>query len=107
MPTYTQLPGVMNFALKRGDDFSTVVDFDGVSLVGYTATATVTSLVTGATVATMAASIVDASAAQVSVGLTDAQTTALVAGTYGWRMDWTAPGGTNRAALQGTVEVYA
>ncbi len=107
MPTYTQLPGAMSFALKRGDDFSTVVDFGGVSLVGYTATATVTSLVTGATVATMAASIVDDSAAQVSVGLTDAQTTSLVAGTYGWRMDWTAPDGANRAALQGTVEVYA
>ncbi len=106
MPIYTQLPGSMSLAFKRGDDFSAVVDFDGVSLAGYTATATISSLVSGLTVVAMAVSIVDPEAAQVSVSLTDTQTAALAAGTYGWRLDWTAPGGTNRAALQGTVEVY-
>jgi hypothetical protein len=107
MATYTQLPGTMNIALKRADSFSTVVDFDGLSLVGYTATATVTSLITGTAVATMVTSIVDAAAAQVSVGLTSSQTAGLAAGTYGWRLNWVAPGGVSRAALQGTVEVYA
>ena len=107
MATYSQLPGTMNFALKRGDDFSAVVDFDGVSLVGYTVTATVTSLVTGSVVASMAVTVVDAAASTVNVGLTDTQTSALAAGTYGWRLDWIAPGAANRAALQGMVEVYA
>jgi len=33
--TYTQLPGTMSLAFKRGDDFATSIDFGGVSLVGY------------------------------------------------------------------------
>jgi len=103
--TFSQLPGTMNLALKRGDSFATTVDFDGVTLVGYTATATVASLVTGTTVATMTTSIVDPAAAKVTIGLTNAQTAGLTSGTYAWRMDWDAPGGTHRAALQGTVEV--
>jgi hypothetical protein len=28
-------------------------------------------------------------------------------GTYGWQLDWTAPGSIQRTALSGTVEVYA
>lgn len=106
--TYSQLPGVMNHAFKRGNDFSTVIDFDGISsLSGYTVTASVTSLVTGAAVVPFTTSVVDASAGQVSISLTDTQTAALAAGTYGWQLDWTAPGSIQRTALSGTVEVYA
>ena len=105
--TYTQLPGTMNLAFKRAGDFAALIDFDGTSLVGYTATATVTSLVTGATVVPFTTTLVDAAAGQVQVALSDTQTAALPAGTYGWRLDWTAPGSVQRTALQGTVEVYA
>lgn len=105
--TYTQLPGAMNHAFKRGNDFAAVIDFDPLSLVGYTVTASVTSLVTGATVVPFTTTVVDAAAGQVNVSLTDTQTAALPAGTYGWRLDWTAPGGVERTALQGVVEVYA
>lgn len=105
--TYTQLPGTMNLALKRANDFSTLIDFDGTTLVGYTVTASVTSLVTGASVLSFATSISDAAAGQVNVSLTDTQTSALAAGTYGWKLDWTAPGSVQRTALQGTLEVYA
>jgi len=47
----------------------------------------------------------DAAAAVVAVSLTDTQTASLAAGTYGWRLDWIAPGGVQRTALQGVVEV--
>jgi hypothetical protein len=96
----------MPLAFKRSNDFAAVIDFD-TTLTGFAVTANLTSLVTGATVVPFAATIVDASAGQVSVSLTDTQTSALAAGTYGWQLDWTAPGGVQRTALSGTVEVYA
>lgn len=105
--TYTQLPGTMNLAFKRAGDFAAAIDFDGTSLVGFSVTATVTSLVTGASVVPFTTSITDASAGQVNIALTDTQTAALPAGTYGWQLDWTAPGSIQRTALSGTVEVYA
>jgi len=107
MATYTQLPGTMNLAFKKAGDFATAIDFDGTTLVGYTVTATVTSLVTGTAVVPFTASITDASAGQVSIALSDTQTAALAAGTYGWQLDWVAPGSVQRTALSGTVEVYA
>lgn len=104
--TYSVLPGSLPLALKKSNDFAAVVDFD-TTIVGYTVSANLTSLVTGATVVPFTATIVDASAGQVSVSLTDTQTASLAAGTYGWQLDWTAPGGVQRTALSGTVEVYA
>jgi hypothetical protein len=104
--TYSVLPGPMPLAFKRANDFAAVIDFD-TTLVGFSVTANLTSLVTGATVVPFTTTIADASAGQVSVSLTDTQTAALAAGTYGWQLDWTAPGGVQRTALSGTVEVYA
>lgn len=107
MNTYTQLPGVMSFAFKRGDDFATSIDFDGISLAGYTVTSTLTSLITGSTVSAITASVTNTATGIVAVSLTDTQTASLAAGTYGWRLDWVAPGGVQRTALQGVVEVVA
>jgi hypothetical protein len=104
--TYSVLPGSMPLAFRRSNDFSALIDFD-TSLVGYQVTATLTSLVTGSTVVPFTTTLADASAGQVSVSLTDTQTAALASGTYGWTLDWTAPGGIQRTALSGTVEVYA
>ena len=106
MSTYSVLPGTMNLAFKKNGDFATLIDFD-VSLVSYSVTATITSLVTGASVVPFTTSITDASAGQVGIALSDTQTAALAAGTYGWQLDWTAPGSIQRTALSGTVEVYA
>jgi hypothetical protein len=106
MSTYSVLPGTMNLAFKRSGDFSALIDFD-VSLSGYTATASLNSLVTGSAVQTFTTTVADASAGQVSVSLTDTQTAALAAGTYGWQLDWVAPGSVQRTALTGTVEVVA
>ena len=105
--TYSQLPGTMNLSFKRANDFATAIDFDGTTLVGFFVTASITSLVTGTTVIPFTTSITDASAGQVNIALTDTQTAALAAGTYGWQLDWTAPGSVQRTALSGTVEVYA
>lgn len=107
MATYNLLPGSMGLGLKKGNDFSTLIDFNGTTLVGYTVTSSLVSLVTGSTVTALTTSIADAAAGQVNVSLTDTQTSALAVGTYGWQLDWTAPGGVQRTALQGTVEVYA
>lgn len=104
--TYSVTPGVMNHAFRRTNDFAALIDFD-TTLVGYTVTATVTSLVTGANVIPFTTTVADASAGQVNIALTDTQTASLPAGTYGWRLDWTAPGDIQRTALQGTVEVHA
>jgi hypothetical protein len=103
--TFSLLPGTMNLAFKKNGDFSTLIDFD-VSLASYSVSATVTSLVTGATVIPFTTSIADASAGQVNIALTDTQTASLAAGTYGWQLDWTAPGSVQRTALSGTLEVY-
>jgi hypothetical protein len=96
----------MNLAFKKSGDFSSLIDFN-VSLASYSVSATVTSLVTGATVIPFTTTLADAAAGQVSVSLTDTQTASLAAGTYGWQLDWTAPGSVQRTALSGTVEVYA
>ena len=106
MSTYSQLPGTMNLSFRRANDFATLIDFD-VSLVSYSVTSSITSLVTGASVVPFTTTVTDASAGQVSIALTDTQTAALPAGTYGWQLDWTAPGSIQRTALSGTVEVYA
>jgi hypothetical protein len=103
--TFSLLPGTMNLEFKKFGDFSTLIDFN-VSLASYSVSATVTSLVTGATVIPFATSVADADAGQVTVSLTDTQTASLAVGTYGWRLDWVAPGSVQRTALSGTVEVY-
>ena len=53
------------------------------------------------------ASVTNTATGIVAVSLTDTQTASLAAGTYGWRLDWIAPGGVQRTALQGVVEVVA
>jgi hypothetical protein len=106
MSTYSQLPGTMNLAFKRAGDFAALIDFD-VSLVSYSVSASITSLVTGSSVVSFTTTLADASAGQVNIALTDTQTAALAAGTYGWQLDWVAPGSVQRTALSGTVEVYA
>jgi hypothetical protein len=97
----------MNLALKKANDFSALIDFDGLVMTNYTVTAVMTSLVTGTAAASFTTSVTDAAAGQVNISLNDTQTASLAAGTYGWQLDWTAPGGIQRTALAGTVEVTA
>lgn len=103
MPAYDQTPGTLNLAFVRGDDFSTLVDFS-ITMTGYTVTASMYSLVTGAEVVPFTVSVVSAANGQVNISLTDTQTAALARGTYGWSMKWTENAAT-RTALTGFVEV--
>lgn len=96
----------MNLAFRRGDEFGATVDFD-IALTSYSVTAEITSVVTGATVQAITAAVTNESAGVVSLSLTEAQTQSLAAGTYGWRLEWVAPGDVKRTALQGFVEVAA
>ena len=105
MATYDQLPGQMNLRWRPGDDFGSLLDFD-ISLVGYTATAKVTSTLTGATLATFAVTFPDAAAGKVNIALSDLQTAALGAGTFGWNLTWTS-GDVTRTALEGFVDAVA
>lgn len=103
MASYDQSPGSLNLAFNRGDDFSALVDFS-IGMTGYTVSASMTSLVTGASVQPLTVSFVSATAGQVNVSLTDTQTSALARGTYGWNMKW-VEGNATRTALTGFVEV--
>jgi hypothetical protein len=104
MPSYDQTPGTLGLSFKRGDDFSALIDFSPITMTGYTVTAGITSLVSGAEVQPLTVSFVSATAGQVNVSLTDTQTAALARGTYGWQMKWTENNAT-RTALTGYVEV--
>ena len=104
MASYDQTPGALNLSFKRGDDVSVLIDFNPITMTGYTVTAGMTSLVTGDEVQPLTVSFASATAGQVNVSLTDTQTAALARGTYGWQMRWTENQAT-RTALTGFVEV--
>jgi hypothetical protein len=103
MPAYDQLPGQMQLRWRAGDSFSSLLDFD-ITLTGYTASAIVTSTVTGATLATFTTTIPDAAAGKINVALSSAQTSTLGVGTFGWALTWVAPGSVTRTALQGFID---
>ena len=43
MATYSSTPGRMGLAFRKGDEFSTLLDFD-ISLSGYTVSSVITSM---------------------------------------------------------------
>lgn len=102
MATFSILPGTLNLAVKKGDRFSTIVDFD-VSLTGYTVTSHVVSVVTGSTVSAITVDSSLFADGKVGISLSDVQTENL-AGTYRWRLDWDS-GSAPRTALEGFFEV--
>lgn len=103
MPSYDQTPGSLNLAFNRGDDFSVLIDLS-ISIVGYSLTASVTSVITGADVVPFTVTVPSAANGQVNIELSDTQTAALPRGTYGWNLKWTE-GNATRTALTGFVEV--
>lgn len=104
MATYEQLPGELNLSFRRADEVSTEIDFNPISLTGFTMTATVLSLVSGATVAAMTTTLTNAAQGKVNIGLTDEQTGALALGTYRWHLT-ADDGSAKRTYLTGMVEV--
>lgn len=97
-------PGTLNIALTKSKDFAKMLDFS-IGLVGYTAAASLVSVVTGGTEASFTTTFQDATAGQVNIALTATQTAALNVGTYRLKIDWTEPGGVQTPVLAGFVEV--
>jgi hypothetical protein len=106
MPTAANLPGYLGLAFRKGDDYGTVIDFS-INVTGHEWDAVVYSLTTGATIVEPTVAVVNAADGQVNVSLTHTQTATMVAGTYGWRLESTAPGDSRRTYLQGVCEVVA
>jgi hypothetical protein len=104
MPSYDQTPGTLNLSFNRTDDFSALIDFSPITMTGYTVTASMHSLVSGAEVQAFTVTAANAAAGQFNVSLTDTQTAAMARGTYGWSLRWTE-GNATRTALTGFVEV--
>ena len=106
MAIYEQLPGSLSISIVQGDEFATVVDFD-LNMTGYDTNAEIYSLVDGSVIFTMTTSFVSAAVGTVNVSITEAETADLSVGTYGWRLQWLAPGSVTRTALTGLLEVRA
>jgi len=106
MALYEQLPGSLSLSIVSGDQWSTVVDFD-INMTSYTVSSEIFSLVDGQTVTAMSTAFVSAALGTVSIGMSEAETSDLSVGTYGWRLQWLAPGSVTRMALRGFMEVKA
>lgn len=114
MATVSQLPGSLNIALVRGDEFGTTVDVK-LDVSSFTFSSEVFSLLTGETLATPSVSYtgpsLDSTGApvagwsRISLSMTEVQTTSLTVGSYGFRVAWIAPGNAKRTALAGVCEV--
>lgn len=104
MALAAQLPGRLDLALRRGDEFASLLDFS-IDLTGYTFTASVRSRLTGAVVATPTITAVNLALGQINLALTELQTSSLAVGDYDWSLVWSAPGTVTRTALAGIVEV--
>lgn len=106
MATASNLPGRLSIACRRGDEYGTIVDFS-IDVTDYAFASQVYSLSTGATVVAPAVTVVNAASGQINVAMTESQTSALSAGTYGFRIEWLAPGSVKRTALDGFAEITA
>lgn len=106
MALYEQLPGSLSLSIVSGDQFSTVVDFS-IDMTSYSVSSSIFSLVDGAIVAEMTTAFQSEALGTVNIGMTEAETSDLSVGTYGWRLQWIAPGSVARTALTGLLEVKA
>jgi len=78
MALVTSLPGPLSVAFRRGDEFSTLLDFS-FATTGYTFAAAIYSVVTGVTVATPTLTVVSHANGQINLALSEVQTAALAA----------------------------
>lgn len=107
MAQVPQMPGRLDIGpFIRGDEYGTTIDVS-INLTGYTLSAKVYSLLTGETLVTPTLTAISLASGQVNVGLSDVQTDSLPQGTYGFRLEWVAPGSAKRTALGGMCEVQA
>jgi len=101
MPSYDQTPGTLNLSFVRGNTVSTLVDFS-IVMTGYTVTSHVYSLVTSQKVSDIDTTVIDAAAGRVNISFSESTPPV---GSYGWSMQWVAPGDAKRTVLTGICEV--
>jgi len=101
---FSQLPGVLNLDVVRGDSVSVDIDFD-VSVSGYTVASSLVSLVAGQSLGAIPTNITSAANGLVTVSMTPEYTSGLAAGTYAWDFSWQTPESEARKVLTGFVEV--
>jgi len=104
MATFAQLPGTLNIAVTRGDTVNVDIEFD-ISIVGYTISASLVSVVTGVVIGPLTVNVTSASSGLVTLSMTPSYTAGLAVGTYLWDFSWQEPGGDIRKVISGFVEV--
>lgn len=104
MPTASQVPGTLNFRFPRGDEYRAVVSLPALNLTGYTLTAEVFSLGSGAVLATIVP-VFTTPPHEVTFVFTASITGALLPGDYGIRVKWITAAGKPRRFLAGFVGV--
>jgi hypothetical protein len=98
-----QLPGYLGLAFRRGDDFTTTIDFD-IPTTGFTWSAQIRSQITGEAVQAITVANTDTDTGLITLSLTDEETDGLPAGTWGWTLVGTVSG-VKRTYFSGFVEV--
>lgn len=99
-----QDPGRLAVRFRRGDRYSTLIDFS-IDATGYDWDAEVFSIVTREVIQNPTLSVVSAANGQINLLWTKAKSDELVPGTYGVRVIWEAPGDVRRTATEGMLEV--
>jgi hypothetical protein len=121
MATVSQLPGVLDFQLVKGDECTVALNL-GINITGYTFTSVIYSTVVtgvgagaggsitrvGATVTQPTIGIVAPTAGSMLVGISEVQTNLLDPGTtYRWYLRSVAPGDVTRTLLAGSFTTVA
>lgn len=105
MATFTSLPGTLNINVKRGDTFTTRIDFT-ISLAGYEVSSELLRASNRSLVQSITTAIVDESNGVVDVSMSSSETESIGAGTYIWQLTWQT-GSQVRTAIEGFLEVVA
>lgn len=105
MASSPDLPGVLNLAVRSGDEEGKSLTYS-IDLTGYTVRTVIYSLVTGSDVSTVTTTVTPgASSSIVGINVQEAVTSTLAAGTYGWRQELIAPGSVQSTRIDGKLEI--
>lgn len=106
MATSSDIPGVLNLAVRAGDEVGKLLTYD-LDLTGYTVRTTIYSLVSGLDVATATTTVTPgAYSSGVNVSVQESVTASLGAGTYGWRQELVAPGSVQATRIDAKLEIF-
>lgn len=105
MASSQDLPGVLNLAVRAGDEVGKLLTYN-LDLTGYTARTVIYSLVTGQDVATVTTTVTPGAASSgVNASFQESLTGSLAAGTYGWRQELVAPGSVQATRIDAFLEI--